>query len=682
MTIESKSEEGKINPNVVTVIVAAIFVLALVVGILYYNSPKARTTNLISKAGQSIDEGDYDNAVSDLKNAYAIDPENEEANEIINSYLILMLDKAEDTANPEKKKWIASFVASFDSDLPVFSDSLARAEELSDEADRKIISEPFVKRAEALFDKGDYDAADKEYAAAIEKGAKETDLGSSYELNSAYLKLREMAAEPDRTGIIDYLNSVSSDCIKKKLDEKRTLDLSDERYLVVSKRDDAYLMIYGSLDDNRDGCAAGIISGADYNALYEGEWKNGKPDGYGKVIVWDKNKNITDSYTMSGTLEKGYFTGDMIYESKDIEPAVIHPDERITPSAGDETDAETSGEDGAEAKNNHTAGVPLFGDDANDRNFIREAKVSLAEKASAGKAEKKSKQKTDEKEETAAEERKYPGVDLFDVTIWPVENTPFEFDGADLKAGTLAAGTPAKIVAESGDRFYVRVGDKKGFVDRTVCLINLPDIMQKEMQYNITNSYCSIYKINGKRIRNVTGEIFYPNVKSGEDKYLVPLLYPVVMKLYDAEEDIIKQGYTFRIYDTYQPGSVSKTIYSETSEYLKGEDELKAFITDGGYKLTDFIPDGVSDHNYGTALDITLADLETGEEIAMQTPVHELGPDSVTDKNTPDTDRLRLCLEKFGFTGAEKKWWHFDLVSAHKGDASFQTIPYSESSAR
>ena len=66
----------------------------------------------------------------------------------------------------------------------------------------------------------------------------------------------------------------------------------------------------------------------------------------------------------------------------------------------------------------------------------------------------------------------------------------------------------------------------------------------------------------------------------------------------------------------------------------------------------------------------------------MQTPVHELGPDSVTDKNTPDTDRLRLCLEKFGFTGAEKKWWHFDLVSAHKGDASFQTIPYSESSAR
>ena len=98
----------------------------------------------------------------------------------------------------------------------------------------------------------------------------------------------------------------------------------------------------------------------------------------------------------------------------------------------------------------------------------------------------------------------HPPLDLFDAQIWPVEDTPFQFKGSDLKAGTFAAGTPARIVAERDDEFYIRAGDKLGFVSRDACLINLPDVMQRELQYDITNSYSSKYKLDGRRIPGVT----------------------------------------------------------------------------------------------------------------------------------------------------------------------------------
>lgn len=652
MKIESKSAEGKINPNVVTVIVAAILLFALAAGIYYFNSSEARANGLIEKAGTSIDESDYDNAIASLKGAYELDPENEEANGIINSYLMLILRKAEETSKPEKKKWIASFVRSFESDDPVYKDTLEHADELYEEAERKIASQPFVEKAEALFDKGDYNGAAKEYDNAINAGAIHADISPKYDLNCVYLKLRELAGSSDRTGIIDYMNSISFNCVKDQLNEKSTIDISDERYLVISKRKDDYLIIYGSLDSKRDGCAAGMISRQDSNALYEGEWIQGMPDGYGRVIRWDKDKDINSSEMISGRLERGKFKGNVTYCSSDVPDTILTPEIKEP----DENDEE------AQTEEIPVAGVPVFADDVNTRDLHREALNTHAE------AE-------EDSEDTQAD---YPSMDVFDAAIWPIEDTPFEFDGKDLKAGTLAKGTPAKIVAEKDDKFYVRVGDKKGFVEKDAVLINLPDVMPGQMQYDITNSYGSIYKINEKGIDGVTGETLYPYVKRGEGKYLVPLLYPAAKALYDAENHILSRGYTFKIYDAYQPNSVSKTLYSDTSDFMKENEDLSELLNEGGHKLKDFLPDGVSDHNYGTAFDITTVKTDTGEEVEMQSPMHELSQLSVTEDNTPDADTMKGWLEEYGFSGSETEWWHFEMKDKRRNFATFQVMPYSE----
>ena len=272
----------------------------------------------------------------------------------------------------------------------------------------------------------------------------------------------------------------------------------------------------------------------------------------------------------------------------------------------------------------------------------------------------------------------FPPMDAFDATIWPVQDTPFQFDGKGLKAGTLAAGTPGKVIAEKGDSFYVRVGEKKGFVKKNVCMINLPDVMQKEMQYDITNSYDSIFKIHGKSIKGITGETFYPYVKLEDGRFLVPLLYPVALKLYEAEDYALDHGCTFKIYDAYRPNTVTKQLYAQTDEVLTENEELKGYVTEGGNKLGNFLANGVSNHNYGVAVDLTLVDMGTGEELEMQTAMHELSPLASPRNNTYDADMLAEWMGQFGFSGINTEWWHFEIKSLRQKYASFQAQPYAE----
>ncbi len=687
MKIESRGYEGKINPHVVTIIAAALFMAGLISVTLYMNSAQAQANSLISKAGTSIDEADYDNAITDLKGAYALDPGNPEANQIIASYLMLILDKAEETQIPEKKKWIASFVRTFESKDPVFSAVLQRADDLIDEADKKMASTPYVEKAEALFDKGEYNSAATEYDNALKKGAKKEDIAPKYDLNCAYLKIRDMAAASDRTGIVDYMNSSSFDCIKEKLKEKRIINISNERYLVISKRKDDYLITYGTFDEENTGCGAGMMSCSGNNAIYEGEWKYGAPDGYGKLIIWDTNKKVSEAEVISGILEKGKFDGDIYYSAKDMPETLIpskkKEDTQDTKDKKKNKDADTKeeGAEGAEEKD-YLAGVPIFGDEANVNDLHALAESARADdkkqQEESPKSKKSKKKEAEEQEEQTDIFTTFPSMDVFDATIWPVQNTPFGFEGEDLKAGALAAGAPARIIAEKGDKFYVRSGEKKGFVKKSECLINLPEVMQKETMYDITNSYSSIYKIKEKWIRGVTGETYYPYVKQDNERYLVPLLYPVAKNFYEAEEYAIEQGLTFRIDDAYQPNSVTKTLYTDTNDFLKDSEELSSFLKDGDTKLQDFLPEGESPHNYGTALDLTLVEISTGNELSMQTPMHEISPLSFSGNNTKDADKLKDIMEKYGFSSTDTMWWEFDIKDMRQNQATFQVMPYSE----
>jgi D-alanyl-D-alanine dipeptidase len=120
-------------------------------------------------------------------------------------------------------------------------------------------------------------------------------------------------------------------------------------------------------------------------------------------------------------------------------------------------------------------------------------------------------------------------------------------------------------------------------------------------------------------------------------------------RLSSVERNLLKKGLTLRIFDCYRPLSVQQKFW--------------ALVPDDRY-VAD--PSKGSRHNRGAAVDLTIANLETGKDLDMGT-----GFDDFSDKAHRNYSDLpptvlanRLLLEQFmaeqGFSGLPTEWWHFD----------------------
>ncbi len=80
-------------------------------------------------------------------------------------------------------------------------------------------------------------------------------------------------------------------------------------------------------------------------------------------------------------------------------------------------------------------------------------------------------------------------------------------------------------------------------------------------------------------------------------------------------------------------------------------------------------------HNYGLAVDVTLADMH-GCELPMGTPVDHLGPEANIDKEDAlvrrgvitateraNRELLRRAMRSAGWMPLRSEWWHFNLRS-------------------
>ena len=110
-------------------------------------------------------------------------------------------------------------------------------------------------------------------------------------------------------------------------------------------------------------------------------------------------------------------------------------------------------------------------------------------------------------------------------------------------------------------------------------------------------------------------------------------------------------GYGLVVFDGYRPWSVTKLFWDITSE------ENKKFVAD---------PAKGSKHNRGCAVDLSLYDLSTGNEIEMTGKYDEMSERSYpnytggTEQQRKMRDLLRAKMEAEGFTVYQYEWWHFD----------------------
>lgn len=142
---------------------------------------------------------------------------------------------------------------------------------------------------------------------------------------------------------------------------------------------------------------------------------------------------------------------------------------------------------------------------------------------------------------------------------------------------------------------------------------------------------------------NFTGAVIY----DFSDAYL---RYGTVKKLMEAQKDLQRLGYTLVIWDAYRPVYAQQKLYD-------------------AYPDPNFVsPPGTGNQNHcrGRAVDVTIADILTGELLEMPTGFDDFS--AKADRDYSDVSPLAACnaqiltdaMERNGFKGYSGEWWHFN----------------------
>ena len=277
------------------------------------------------------------------------------------------------------------------------------------------------------------------------------------------------------------------------------------------------------------------------------------------------------------------------------------------------------------------------------------------------------------------------GASVIYSTIWPIQDLNiYSAPNRQEIVGTARSADAFCVLDVEDGMFRIRYEDGYGWIDSNYCMINLPDMIGDLCLYHIVNSYDSLYMAHGYEIPDVTGEeiVGYERVQTEEGEYLVPLLYPAALKLEKAAFAAIEQGYKLKIYDSFRPREATRDLFDKAADLAEepipertytgeepdalpemAEGEILTYemlMTDmGRYSLDYFLASGYSRHNQGIAMDLTLVDLATGEELEMQTAMHDLSWYSEQARNNDSANILARIMKDAGFAGIVSEWWHF-----------------------
>ena len=125
---------------------------------------------------------------------------------------------------------------------------------------------------------------------------------------------------------------------------------------------------------------------------------------------------------------------------------------------------------------------------------------------------------------------------------------------------------------------------------------------------------------------------------------------PAARALAEVQRELANQHLGLKVFDGYRPYAITEKMW----EPIKNPD----FVAD---------PAKGSRHNRGAAVDLTLVDLDTRNEIAMPTPYDDFTPKaSANYAELPpnviaNRAKLHDAMVRHGFDQLRSEWWHFDF---------------------
>ena len=162
---------------------------------------------------------------------------------------------------------------------------------------------------------------------------------------------------------------------------------------------------------------------------------------------------------------------------------------------------------------------------------------------------------------------------------------------------------------------------------------------------------------------NITGHAMYP---------AIPILEESTAKmLLKAAEIFRADGYVIKIYDAYRPKSAQYELYD--------------IVKDSRFIANPYVSN--SWHQLGRAVDMSLVNARTGEELEMPTPMHTFDLSAARGRSGTWTDAARInvdymtsVMQQVGFGTINSEWWHFENTKSEGGylptDLQLDSIEY------
>ncbi|WP_394355075.1 M15 family metallopeptidase [Aquiflexum lacus] len=155
-------------------------------------------------------------------------------------------------------------------------------------------------------------------------------------------------------------------------------------------------------------------------------------------------------------------------------------------------------------------------------------------------------------------------------------------------------------------------------------------------------------------------------------------LQPIVADMLKESHEKLQADHpelTFLIYDGVRPQSVQQILWDN----LNKPDSIKPLYVAN--------PQIGGLHNFGVAVDLTLANAETGKALDMGTGYDYFGypayPDredqmlkegKITEEHIANREILRKVMKHGGFTGIGSEWWHFNAFSRKEASEKFGMV--------
>ena len=204
--------------------------------------------------------------------------------------------------------------------------------------------------------------------------------------------------------------------------------------------------------------------------------------------------------------------------------------------------------------------------------------------------------------------------------------------------------------------------DSSGFV---ILAEYVPHVIQ-EIRYHST------YNFIGERI-------------DGYEEPIAMLTLEAARALKAASNELFALGYQLKVFDAYRPARAVRNfiLWSIEDQDMRMKrffypDLDKQELFSRGYIARQ------SSHSRGSAIDLTLLDMNTGKEVDMGSPFDffsELShPDcqSITRQQYDNRMLLRDTMVRNGFEPYECEWWHFSLENEPYPDTYFSFPVSSE----